>query len=539
MGLPTLAPYFSGGPKELAPSEWTNIVETWKLLVDLYLQLPEKEFIASHGGFREFLTTYLSENGDLILQHVRLPHDDSLHKAVFMLLHRLLSAHGVPDWALDWSSLSNSILVFPRSRNLQDLLIVVLQKRSDILEPNLRRAKSEVISATTFDLKRFNQLMFIPMVSELVLTDTDFMDAMFASVFHQEVITVLYKGFLSLAQPDRPKYSLLADTIYIFRSIASYQPLLNQLFSQTRLLEELKPLLNIPEASRARDLLQDQFIIRPESRGKGVATDSLAQLLDLFPDLDQSVATIILEEHNCDVERATAALLEPPDESKNLPIRRNVFDNDKFDRLAVSSSAVQFERSQRTADDLLASNEDRSEQKEAIFSALATFDADEDERDDTYDVADVGGTVDTTEGMESEKDEETLFKTWQANPAIFQRDGNTRRSRERRALKTNTGWTDEAIEGWAIMLGRDNRKRQQLEQKFAFSGQQQQLPSTAYHKEDDGEEFSSARGRGRGRGYGRGNTGGSSSDRNTQAARQHRANHNRRDQRARKMGRGM
>ena len=43
------------------------------------------------------------------------------------------------------------------------------------------------------------------------------------------------------------------------------------------------------------------------------------------------------------------------------------------------------------------------------------------------------------------------------DPALFDRDGQTRRSKARADLKNRTGWSDEQIEGWRIMLERDVR----------------------------------------------------------------------------------
>lgn len=198
---------------------------------------------------------------------------------------------------------------------------------------------------------------------------------------------------------------------------------------------------------------------------------------------------------------------------------------------------------------------------------------DDDERDDTYDIADVGGTVDTSAPADDEaaeiardKNEEALFKAYTSSPAVFQRDAATRRGQARLALKSETGMTDEAIEGWAVMLARDPRRLKRLEMKFtAFSGQQMDLPRTAYRESpaDSGEEHLAEdagrggrggfRGRGRGggrggrgsgRGGGSGNVAGTAGDKDTQGARQRkeaskgsRANHNRRDQRARKVAR--
>lgn len=176
----------------------------------------------------------------------------------------------------------------------------------------------------------------------------------------------------------------------------------------------------------------------------------------------------------------------------------------------------------------------------------------------------MGGTVDSAIPGSDEvdadlrdKNEEALFGAYRMTPEVFERDSNTRRGKARLALKSETGMTDEALEGWAIMIGRDPRRLRRLEAKFStFSGGQRELASTAYREggPESGTEDSEGGGRGgrggtggrgRGRGAGRGgNVAGPADDRGVQVARQRkdaskgsRANHNRRDQRARKVAR--
>jgi activating signal cointegrator complex subunit 2 len=251
------------------------------------------------------------------------------------------------------------------------------------------------------------------------------------------------------------------------------------------------------------------------------------------------------------------------------PQRRNVFDDDEFDRLQISESRLHRgnKRNDRTADELL---KDRSmaPSKAAILSALAAFDSDDDERDDTYDTADVGGAVDSAappgddNSNMREEDETSLFSLYKQSPEAFGRDSDTRRSKLRFSMKQDTGMTDEEIEGWAIMLSRDPRKMRRLESRGASAAlAQPALASTAYRAspagsdaEDSGEGGSrGGRGGYRGRvrggdrgGRGRGGTvAGPANEKDTQVARQRktanrgsRANHNRRDQRAKKMARG-
>ncbi|KAJ5046407.1 uncharacterized protein L3040_003651 [Drepanopeziza brunnea f. sp. 'multigermtubi'] len=345
------------------------------------------------------------------------------------------------------------------------------------------------------------------------------------------------------------------------------------------------------------------------NKGKGISIEDInghgqihvhrmsliSQVQDLFPDLGSGFVVKLLDEYNDNAEQVIAHLLEgslPPhlesaDRSEELdtnyqhipdmapsstpplmPTRRNVFDDDEFDKLAVDASRLHFghRNPNQNADDVL---QDRANapSKAAILSALAAFDSDDDERDDTYDVEDVGGTVDFAapgnnpeENISDVRDahDEALFKAYKATPDVFGRDAATRRGKPREMLKNETGMTDEAIEGWGLMLSRDQKQMRKLEAKFSnFTGAQRDLGPTAWRANGSGTEDSdNANDRGRGgrlrgvprgggRGRGRGNVAGPTGDKETEAARNRkeankgsRANHNRRDQRARKMARG-
>ncbi|KAM0321938.1 hypothetical protein ACHAQA_009835 [Verticillium albo-atrum] len=327
----------------------------------------------------------------------------------------------------------------------------------------------------------------------------------------------------------------------------------------------------------------------------------IAVIQDLFPDLGSGFVAKLLDEFGEDPEAVIAKLLEDdlppalaaadrteqlssqasaapprrdmaprstPPPPQDLPQRRNVFDDDE---LTSEMANLHFGKRNptKTADDILADRA-AAPNKAAIMSALAAFDSDDDERDDTYDADDVGGAVDTAGGGEDDVDsnanEETLFRVWQADSKMFDRDAGTRRSGPRGKLREATGMTDEAIEGWAVMLGRNPRLKRRLEVKFnTFSGAQAELASTSWRaggedSETDGGGSSSFRGgrgggpgRGRGRGggggggpgRGGGNVAGPTGDKDTEAARRRKeankgskANHNRRDQRQKKMARG-
>lgn len=317
----------------------------------------------------------------------------------------------------------------------------------------------------------------------------------------------------------------------------------------------------------------------------------VSQVQDLFPELGSGFIAKLLDEYSDDTEQVIAHLLDdslpphlqsadpseqlssqPPPPSlaprptPSLSTRHLAPTNDEEDEiLAADISRLHLGKRQLDADALLA---DRSTapNKATILSALAAFDSDDDERDDTYDAADVGGTVDAAGGADdtplTEGAEAALFRAWQATPKLFERDAATRRSAERARLREEASMTDEQVEGWAVMVGRDAQMLKRLQARYGeWTGEQTELESTAWRAGvDDGEEGSSdvasrpgsgaprGGGRGRGRGRGRGGGGGrgvsapaadsEAARRKKEANKASRANHNRRDQRARKMARG-
>lgn len=451
----------------------------------------------------------------------------------------------------------------------------------------------------------------------------------------KRLVVVIYHCFLALMDPSYPRFSMLLDHLYRMNSSSKQKSLLSALCSNTPFVQKMREKIAGPEAIRAEKLIHHLSAFegtgilasrRKKSargktyKGKGKQQDEyrhgavdgglhihkmslVTQIQDLFPDLGSGFIIKLFDEYNDSTEQVTAHLLDdslPPylkalDRSENLPqpppqpssdlapylsprttppllpIRRNIHDNDAFDRLTISPSQIHrsLKSTSRTADTVL---QDRSSapNKAAILSALAAFDSDDDERDDTYDVEDVGGTVDAAMTGSDEvdadmrdKNEEALFRAWKMSPEAFERDAATKRGKARLALKSETGMTDEAIEGWGIMVGRDPRRVRRLEARFeVFGGQQRVLGKSRYREgegtdESDRGEGSDGRGRGgfpgRGRGRGRGkgggggvggNVAGPADEKGTQIARQRkdaskgsRANHNRRDQRGKKVAR--
>ena len=528
-------------------------------------------------------------------------------------------------------SLENTISILKRKAEL--IARLGDTKSAEQLEPQIAR-----IVAFSHNCFHFGQFLMI---------GSDFIDALVSSfdlgkpsVLKEQILKLAYITLVSLMNGSEPKIPSLLDHLYGLNSTS----LLKALVENTPFANKFERCVSNPgrDSGRAVPLLQEfskykrpkrptKRVRKTANKGKDRAINDagfsaeiyvhkmslVTQIQDLFPELGSGFIIKLLGEYNDDTEQIIAHLLDDSlpqylrttDRQQNFemptsfedgrqrvqdlvprrtpsppPTRRNIYDNDDFDNLAINTSKLHLGRKHQTqtADSMLEFNRP-TDQKAAILSALAAFDSDDDERDDTYDVEDVGGTVDTTYADDethraaaaaTDKNDEALYMAYRADSAVFKRDADTRRSKARTALKNDLGMTDEAIEGWGIMIIRDPARRKRLERAFDMGkgSRQNMLEATAWRAERDsgteeaeGTEDSDVGGRasgtdrgasqnrgrdqgrgprGRGRG-GRGDVSGPTSDRDTQVARQRkdaskgsRANHNRRDQRARKMARG-
>ena len=481
-----------------------------------------------------------------------------------------------------------------------------------------------------------------PDIGLLFIAGSDFLDALATaygklveSAEQLPVVSTSYLGLVSTVNGESANLSLLSDCLYGLKGQADSRnhqsSLLADLVTNTPLLGKLRKtttgkgadrlgkLLDVLETYRTPSIARARKTPRRRiNKGKNKAENVdgelhvhrmslVTQIQDLFPDLGSGFVLRLLDEYGDDVEQVTAHLLDdslaphlqsldrseeapvheptvqeevdhlaprstpPPAPEPFVPERRNFFDDDEL----LSADAARLHIGKKSE-----RKESGPTNKAAILSALAAFDADDDERDDTYDVEDVGGTIDVAHPdgepgpsakVTGEQNELALFNAYKASPELFGRTFDVRRGQARMALKSETGMTDEAIEGWAIMLQRDPRRLKRLDAQYGtFDGRQNELASTAYRENNNTETEDSdgpgqqgggnrggfrgrgggggRAGRGGGRGGGRGRGGsvaGPSNDPSTAAAQRRkeaskssRANHNRRDQRAKKMARG-
>ena len=459
-----------------------------------------------------------------------------------------------------------------------------------------------------------------PDVALMLMTGSDFLDGLVAQYTrHEDTVQsngirgVANLALWQLTKTNPPNMSLLSDHLFSLKASADKiypQPTLARALATTTGLiplmkkrfggagnERLNKALDQLGEYRSvwqKALDKKQTLYRDDDEMHMHRAGRISQIQELFPHLGSAFIERLLWEYDENPETVTAALLDdalpanlrnadqsaeaphyhkaangnvdsleprsalPSSQKSFVPERRNVFDDDEFDRLEMDTSKLHIGKRK----DITPEGQTN---KAAILSALAAFDSDDDERDDTYDMDDVGGTVDTAhpDGEPGPAEREifndndmALFSKYTSAPHIFARTPDARKHKDRHGLKAETRMTDEAIEGWAIMLQRDPKRLRRLEAQFNnFDGKQAAVSRTAFREGVEGTETEESDGpstrggfrtgfRGRGRGRG-GNVAGADKDPKTGIARERkeaskssRANHNRRDQRARKMARG-
>ncbi|KAJ3326038.1 hypothetical protein HDV06_002423 [Boothiomyces sp. JEL0866] len=194
-----------------------------------------------------------------------------------------------------------------------------------------------------------------------------------------------------------------------------------------------------------------------------------------------------------------------------LSSRRNIFDGDQFDVFAhtVDPSKVQIGK-KKNIDSEHGRLEFLKSQREKILATQF----DDDEYDDTYDSVDFlpASNEDLPkDSVDSKPDpiEKKLVEMYNVNEAIFHQ--SQRKSLARQALVKQTGWSNEQIEGWYIMLNR-NPKKDFVLQKYEFRGNKHVEDESTEDKSETineapvsgNSQSSPKRGRGGYRGRGRG-----------------------------------
>lgn len=205
--------------------------------------------------------------------------------------------------------------------------------------------------------------------------------------------------------------------------------------------------------------------------------EQVKSVLDIFPQLTTYSKIERLLEQYGDPETLISVLFDDSSLLASAAIEEKSLSQSKAE-LAKSAfpSKKKAAQSSHYKDDYKISVLSRQQNHAAIEkddNAIQTtlrliYEADDDERDDTYDDAEVNQAEDPASSNLLYKIEKYLWEIYQKTPDNFKRDA--RKFKIRNEMRKKTEWSDEQIEGWARMLDLSPRRRQMLEDRYMFRG---------------------------------------------------------------------
>lgn len=249
-----------------------------------------------------------------------------------------------------------------------------------------------------------------------------------------------------------------------------------------------------------------------------VADESqILSVQELFPHLHYHQLSELLQRYDNNSETLINNLLENPSIADSIEIptsmtseKHNEIEDGKpeirgtenFPEIKISDKII----SKSLSSDI--GNVPDALRNKTLNRALSLlYDATEDERDDTYDEAEVKKitadriNVDAKENTEEnhsnaskyDRIEGYLWELLKKDKSLFTRQ--SRGSKVRKEMKKETTWSDEQIEGWSRMIEKSPKRAQLLEEKYIFKGNIRK-GKTSYTKStkntNEGDENSSS-----------------------------------------------
>lgn len=244
-----------------------------------------------------------------------------------------------------------------------------------------------------------------------------------------------------------------------------------------------------------------------------ITEESLVAMGELLPSLSKDQLTHLLQKFEGNAELATNAVFEDP--TLIDAIAREISTEGRPSTDEESDGAEELELSGHTAAAFENDSNkvvrkqvpDELRNKTLTWAMQLMYQADEDERDDTYDEAEVShsvGKISLEDSGESssiaatsstlsnyDNIERYLWDLLKQDKTLFER--SKRGSKVRKDMKKDTTWSDEQIEGWARMLERSPQRARILEEKYMFRGNVKTGKRAYVKKEQQNDDNSEAK----------------------------------------------
>ena len=360
----------------ITSKEWEACLDAWTTLIELHLRFSSSEFClisAKDGSLVSFLVSYMSQNPSSVQKSSYGEAANLLYRKSFLLVHRFfLEVDNTASPLLQWTFLAHLSAVYPGSKAVKFLFAGLWKRKSQELETAFLKVRAQLIQSLDVAGQRLNHdpdklFTSVPPlfrassdIAQLFLAGSELIDALSASytttdsITRRKILHITISGFVSLIHAEQPNLSLVFDHLYSL--IGSVEPqqhvlkgkptLLADLVSRTQLISQIEGLIHGVNAARAKPLLTklktfgssmrsnpekpmrhkmnkdkqraDEQLVHNEL-GESFPNDIhvhrmslVSQVQDLFPDLDAGYVMELLDEHDDDVEKVTAYLLDNP-----------------------------------------------------------------------------------------------------------------------------------------------------------------------------------------------------------------------------------
>lgn len=221
-----------------------------------------------------------------------------------------------------------------------------------------------------------------------------------------------------------------------------------------------------------------------------VNADDIAAIGEVFPHLSKYQIEQLYKKHDYNAEITTNALFEDPASADGIPREEptTAQSETKVQDDVKTTSKMPFRSTDRITrkEEFITSEHVPDELRNTTLTRALKllYQGDEDERDDTYDDAEIAqpptsGRVELEADLSSETNTQKLVSKYdqiegylwellKKDTSLFEK--SVRKSKIRNEMKQSTGWSDEQIEGWARMLERSPQRARILEEKYVFKG---------------------------------------------------------------------
>lgn len=523
---------------EKDPVVWLHLIETYVTYFEYLMQGANVELLdeSTLDHLRLFLRTYLHEIADEEGKLLSLGINHDVSEQLYLLkgwIFSLIKKCGLLHLQIFGDSLWNLIKVYVRRNpdSIRGLIDGSLKPRINTQRVQLDKSYQvqqhlkQLIESGKF--KRIDLRCVEDLLSAKSMQPNKFAENFFTANWIEILEALWAKGqgrghkeareliIISLFSVSADRLLKITKELGIsnFETLALYPLLGTMLINEgvhKRLPDLKSKLLFLNLGGLSMD--EGDHMSYPISSGTEVNEEQLSALMELFPQFSKYQLSQTLLAYDNNIELVTNKIFEDPTIIEAFPREpaeeevEPVSDGDNASFTEELSILDRGDSSKNKELDKKIISEgvpDELRNKTLTRALKLLYEADEDERDDTYDEADVNRS-DPSKRIGLQEDEESydtkddsnevrqdhnyhiveayLWNLLKEDPKLFER--SKRGTKVRKTMKEMTSWSDEKIEGWCRMLERSPTRARLLEKKFMFKGNSKTGKTSYVHNLD-------------------------------------------------------